>query len=279
MLKGTDFAVTFWGVRGSVPCPGLSTLRYGGNTSCVEVRCGEHRLILDAGTGLRELGQVIGGSDGTLRAHIFFSHTHLDHIGGLPFFRPAYREGNCFEFWGGHLKSRGASLRQVLETLLQPPLFPVPLNILHSCVAFHDFDAGQTLEPFEGVTVRTIPLDHPGGATGYRIEFGGRSLCFITDVEHAVGETSCDLVSFVRDSDLMIYDTTYTDEEFLEFKGWGHSTWQQGIRICEQADVTQLACFHHDPRRTDSELDKIAEVVANARRGSVVAREGLTLFL
>jgi phosphoribosyl 1,2-cyclic phosphodiesterase len=170
MTAGPDFWVRFWGVRGTVPCPGPDTLRYGGNTACVEVMCASQRLILDAGTGLRVLGAHLN-SDTGLEAHLFLTHTHIDHINGFPFFRPAYRAGNRFELWAGHMGGRVGALQEVLAGMMRAPIFPVPLNIMHACIAFHDFAAGAVLEPFPGIVLRTAPLNHPNGATGYRIEF------------------------------------------------------------------------------------------------------------
>ena len=180
MADGDDFWVRFWGVRGTVPCPGPRTLRYGGNTSCIEVRCGDHRLIFDAGTGLRELGIYLA-KQGAQSGHIFLTHTHIDHINGFPFFRPAYDPGNRFELWAGHLGGAPGSLQSVLGDLMRAPIFPVPLDIMHACIAFHDFAAGTLLEPVPGVVLRTIHLNHPNNATGYRIDFGGRSICYVTD--------------------------------------------------------------------------------------------------
>ena len=276
MNGGRDFWVRFWGVRGTVPCPGASTLRYGGNTSCIEVMCGDRRLIFDAGTGLRVLGTALNGQT-RVDAHLFLTHTHIDHISGFPFFRPAYRPGNQFQLWAGHLLPQGLGVQKVLSELMQAPFFPVPLDIMHACIAFHDFAAGAVLEPEPGVTLRTIPLHHPGGATGYRIEFEGRSVCYVTDLEHEPGVLDPALVEFVRGSEVVIYDATYTEEEFARFNGWGHSTWQHGVGVCEAAGAGTLVTFHHDPDHDDDALDRIAAELERARPGSVVAREGLVL--
>lgn len=278
MVTG-DFWVRFWGVRGTVPCPGPETLRYGGNTACVEVRCGDKRLIFDAGTGIRPLGREWERNGCDLRAHIFLTHTHLDHVNGLPFFRPAYASGNCFQLWAGHLRPAGYRLQTVLQTLMQPPLFPVPLDILHACIGFHDFDAGDVLEPHPGVVVRTARLAHPGGAVGYRVEYGGRAVCYVTDTEHEEGRLDRRVLRLIDGADIVVYDSTYTDREYPEYRGWGHSTWQEGVRLCEAAGAGRLVAFHHDPDRDDDDLDRIAAELERARPGSVVAREGLVLVL
>ncbi len=277
MATEEEFWVRFWGVRGTVPCPGPETVRYGGNTSCVEMRCGRNRLIFDAGTGLRMLGREWERNGILNRAHIFLTHTHADHINGLPFFRPAYVQHNCFEFWCGHLLRQGLRIKDVLGALMQPPYFPVPLDIMHACIAFHDFDAGATLEPVGGVRIRTTPLNHPGGATAYRVEFAGRVVCYVTDTEHREGRLDANVLAFIDGADIVIYDATYTDQEYPKYRGWGHSTWQEGIRLCEAASAGRFVAFHHDPDHDDAMLDEIALEMEHHRAGSVVAREGLVL--
>lgn len=277
-MANKDFVVRIWGARGTVPCPGPQTLRYGGNTSCVEVVCGGNRLILDAGSGLRLLGKRMVERGDASTAHLLLTHTHIDHIGGLPFFRPAYCKTNKLVVWSGHLWEHGRTIQGVLKDLMQPPFFPVPLDIMHACVSFNDFRAGAEIKPYPNVEVATLPLNHPGGATGYRIRYDGRQLSFITDVEHG-DELDGSIVTFIRGSDFVIYDATYTDEEYPRFRGWGHSTWQEGVRLCNAADSGPLVTFHHDPERDDEELDRIALELAQARPGSLVAREGMELVL
>jgi phosphoribosyl 1,2-cyclic phosphodiesterase len=275
-----EFTVHFWGVRGTVPCPGPSTLRYGGNTACVEVRWGAHRLIFDAGTGLRNLGRALLTDGRPSVSHLFFSHTHIDHVVGLPFFKPAYDSRNRLQMWSGHLRRQGRRLDEVLGTLMQQPLFPVKLDIMHACLAFHDFDAGDVLRPVDGLEIRTGLLNHPGGATAYRVECSGRAVCYVTDTEHpSGGERDGDVLRLIDGADLVIYDTTYTDEEYERFRGWGHSTWQEGVRLCEAARVRRLVAFHHDPDHDDDALDRIAVALERALPGSVVASEGLELRL
>jgi phosphoribosyl 1,2-cyclic phosphodiesterase len=269
------FSVRFWGVRGSIASPGPRTARYGGNTSSLEVRCGERLLLFDAGTGIRTLGKALEG--GRLDADLFFTHTHFDHVCGLPFFRPFFEPGNRFRLWAGHLDGKGMPLKRVLSEFMMSPLFPVPPEIFHASIEYRDFRAGDTLAPAPGIAVKTAPLNHPDGATGYRVEYRGRSLCYLTDTEHVPGKPDRNVLALMAGADLVIYDCMYTDEEYPRFAGWGHSTWQEAVRLCREARARRLAVFHHDPDHDDDMLDGIAREVEKALPGSVVASEGLVL--
>jgi phosphoribosyl 1,2-cyclic phosphodiesterase len=270
-----EFYVRFWGVRGSIACPGPNTVRYGGNTSCLEVRCGPHLLIFDAGTGLRPLGTTLaplGPSD----ADLFLTHTHFDHVCGLPFFVPFFQPGNKFRLWAGHLRPKH-TLVEVLREMLMAPLFPVPPEIFKADIVYNDFRSGEALKPRPGVLVKTAPLNHPNGATGYRIEYDGRSICFLTDTEHLDGERDANVLALADGADIVIYDSTYTDEEYPQYKTWGHSTWQECVRLCEAAAVKTAVIFHHDPGHDDAFMDRVAVEAAAMRPGTIVAREGLVL--
>lgn len=269
------FSVKFWGVRGSIASPGPTTMRYGGNTSCLEVRCGDNLLIFDAGTGIRELGDKLMRAGG-VELDLFFTHTHFDHICGLPFFAPAYAPKNKLRLWAGHLPP-GQALRGVVSDLMSAPLFPVPVDIMSAAVEFHEFAAGTTLHPAPGVNLRTAALNHPNGAVGYRIEFDGRAICYVTDTEHFEGRRDATVTALVRDADVMIYDCTYTDAEYPSRVGWGHSTWEECLRIARDAGVKTPVIFHHDPTRNDDMLDQLSRDADAAFQGAVVAREGLVI--
>lgn len=272
-----DFSLRFWGVRGTIACPGGQYARYGGNTSCIEVRCGDYHFILDAGTGLRPLGDRLVETGEPVDLDLYLTHTHLDHIAGLPFFPPLFKKGNRIRIRCGHLYDSEESLRDVIVRMTAAPLFPVPLEAFAAHLEFDEFRCGETLEPAPGVVVRTAPLNHPNGATGYRIEHDGRAACYVTDCEHVEGRLDETVLALIRDADLFIYDSTYTEDEYPRFRGWGHSTWQEGVRLAEEAGVKQFVIFHHAPEHTDDDMDAIADEARVAFANSIVAREGMIL--
>ncbi|RED51342.1 MBL fold metallo-hydrolase [Aestuariispira insulae] len=275
-----NLSVTFWGTRGSIACPGPDTIRYGGNTSCLEVMCGNKRLIFDGGTGLPNLGRKIMTEPvpSELPVDLLLTHTHLDHIVGIPFFAPLHIPGNQVRLWAGHLLPN-RTLKQTLSDMMAPPLFPIPPEIFQADVAFHDFEPQSPPDVGDGIKIRTAPLNHPNGATGYRVDFAGKSVCYITDTEHVPGRPDQNILDLVQDADLIIYDSTYTDEEFDRFVGFGHSTWSEGVRLADAANVGRLVVFHHDPSHNDVFMDGIAAEVEKVRPGTIVAKEGETLTL
>lgn len=271
-----EFSLRFWGVRGTIACPGPDYIRYGGNTSCIELRCGDRRMILDAGTGLRALGTELA-AELPIDVDLLLTHTHLDHLAGMPFFIPFFRPGNRVRLWAGHLSGTDATLHGALKRMMSAPLFPVPFDALAADIDFKEFTCGETLHFGDGIVVRTAPLNHPNGATGYRVEFGGRSICYITDTEHVEGTLDRNILGLIDGADIFVYDATYTDAEYPKYRGWGHSTWQEGARLAEAAGVGQYVIFHHAPEHTDVQMDQIADAARSALPNAIVAREGMIL--
>lgn len=272
------YSVKFWGVRGSIACASPDHVVYGGNTSCIEVDVDGHVLILDAGTGIRFLGQSLMKRQ-VPSATMLMTHTHWDHINGFPFFVPAYNPAFSLKIMAGHLEEHQGGIQAVLEHQMQDPTFPVPLSTMRGNLVFEDFRPGDTLDLFPGVRVRTGVLRHPNGATGYRIEHAGFAVCYITDTEHVPGQPDQNVLALIKGADLVIYDCTYTDDEFPARVGWGHSTWQEGVRMCDLAGAKTLVVFHHDPDHTDSVMVDIERQVTEARPGSVVAKDGMEIVL
>jgi phosphoribosyl 1,2-cyclic phosphodiesterase len=275
-----QFTVRFWGVRGSIACPGPETVRYGGNTSCIEMQIAGQRLIFDGGTGLRVLGQSLL-RETPLEGHLFFTHSHWDHIQGFPFFVPAFVKGNKFNIYGA-IAPNGSTIEQRLNDQMLHPNFPVPLQIMGADLTFCDIAIGETVQ-LGDITVENALLNHPGESVGYRITWNGHSVAYISDTEHFTDRLDEHVLWLSNEADLLIYDSTYTDEEYHSEKsskvGWGHSTWQEAVKVAKAANVKKLVIFHHDPLHSDSFMDQVQEDTAKEFPNSVVAWEGLEIDL
>ncbi|WP_374466870.1 MBL fold metallo-hydrolase [Ferrovibrio sp.] len=271
------FKVKFWGVRGSIATPSPRHIGFGGNTSCVELKIGNRVIILDAGTGIRNLGHWLLRRNVT-RGDLFLSHTHWDHINGFPFFSPAFKADRHFTIHAGHLIDKGG-IGRVLASQMQQPFFPVPLEKMGASIDNVDFRAGDSFKLGGNIKVRTAPLNHPDGATGYRFEYGGKSVCYVTDTEHVPGQPDQNILALIEGADLVIYDSTYTDKEFEKHVGWGHSTWQEGVRLCRAAGVKTLAIFHHDPDHEDLFMEALEAEARQLWSGALVARENMRVNL
>jgi phosphoribosyl 1,2-cyclic phosphodiesterase len=270
----SGLGVRFFGVRGAHPVPGAGTLVYGGNTACVEIRMNGRLFIVDAGTGLVALGnELVGGPERSF--DILLSHLHQDHVIGLPFFAPLYEPARHIKIYAGNLG--GQTPEAALRTMFSPPLFPIQLDHKAKHIDFVGFKAGETLRFEDGTSLRTTPLRHPGGATGYRFDAGARAVAYVCDFEHAGSEPERDLIDFVRGCDLVIYDATYTVEDYPACKGWGHSTVEAGLALCVAAGAKRLAAFHHNPDYDDKKLADIEAALDKASPGSFCAREGQTV--
>ena len=268
--------IKFWGTRGSMPRPGPETLRYGGNTTCVEVRLGDRVFIIDAGSGIEAAGRSMLDRR-PLEFDILFSHLHHDHIAGLPFFPPALNAAATISTHCGNLE--GASAEAAFDKMFAPPLFPVTLSVLPGQFIHKGFQSGSPLIFPDGIVVETCPLPHPGGSTAYRFDHGGKSMCYISDVEHTPGVIDPSLVRFCEGADLVIYDTMFTDQEFQACRGWGHSTLGAGVALCRASGARALVGTHHHMRHTDVMLDGIDAELRTLLPGSFMAREGMTVRL
>ena len=251
--------VKIWGARGSVPSPGPETTRYGGNTSCVQVTLSDGTIVvLDGGTGLRSLGLAL--TDEPARVNILLTHLHLDHIQGLMFFAPAFRQNTELAIWGP--KAAEASLEDRIGRYISAPLSPVEVRELPCDVSFHD--APATEWQIGAATIRAEAITHRGPTLGYRITDGDTSLCYIPDHEPGLGadleKLSEEWISgynLARDADLLIHDCQYTDEEYPGHEGWGHSPITATLTFASRVGAKRTLLFHHDPLHTDSFLDDL----------------------
>ncbi len=269
--------IRFWGVRGSIATPSPRHIAFGGNTSCIEVRIGDRVIILDAGTGIRNLGNQLIKEE-IKSFDILMSHTHWDHMNGFPFFTPAYNPECEIRIKAGHLIDQGG-LERVLQGQMTQPMFPMPLAAMNSRMKIEDFRTGDRLDLGDGIEIRTAMLNHPNGATGYRIEHNGRSLCYITDTEHVPEKPDRSILGLIEGADLVIYDSTYTEEEFPARVGWGHSTWNEGVKLCWMAGAGSMAIFHHDPDHEDDFMDKIEADARSEWDNVFAAREQMEVEL
>ncbi|MBI4822349.1 MAG: MBL fold metallo-hydrolase [Deltaproteobacteria bacterium] len=274
--------VTFFGVRGSIATSGVEFAEFGGNTTCLAVEHEGHRLIVDAGTGLRALGDRLLTESRTLgrpvSVDLLFTHLHWDHIQGFPFFAPAFVPSTTLALYGP--KSEQATLEEALAAQMRPPHFPVPLQAMGAKKRFQTLGPNEQLDigPFR---VTTAELMHPQGVLGYRFEADGRSVCFATDTEHHEdGSFDEGLLRIARGADLLIYDAQYTPAEYEgrvgpSRKGWGHSTYAVAAKLAKAADAKKLILFHHDPTHDDAMVRAIESEARGLFPWASAARERL----
>ncbi len=271
--------ITFWGTRGSIPTPGKLTVRYGGNTPCTEVRLANNELIiLDAGTGIRNLGESLMEDGSSIKATILISHPHWDHIQGFPFFKPAFVSGNELTIVGGVTDK--ITLKKMIADQMNKVYFPIQLNELKAAIKF--FAIGEEEIPVFDAKVRSIYLNHPTFSLGYRITHKGKSVVYISDNEpfdrkvaqamrnvekvavekyqKSTGDPNQRIFDFVKDADVLIHDATYTPEEYVDRVGWGHSHYLFTLKVAAEGNVRRLVLFHHDPAHSDDKVDSILSI-------------------
>ena len=274
--------LALWGTRGSLASPGPETVRYGGNTSCVEVRDGRGTVLaLDAGTGIRRMGDALVREQG--RVDVLLTHLHMDHVQGLGFFGPLYQEGREVHIWGP--QSPTLSIKERLARYLSPPLFPVRLRDLPCKLTLHDVPLGEFTIGMLRINAQLVC--HPGPTVGYRISENGTSMAYLPDHEPALGWPSfpgprewMSGLKLAQDVDLLIHDTQYTDDEYDAHVGWGHSSLGQALAFAEAAGVARLMTFHHDPEHSDAQLDRMLKTAKHERHRPfefVAGTEGLRL--
>ena len=278
-VRSPTMRIKFWGVRGSTPTPQPENMRYGGNTSCVEVRVGERIYIFDCVTGFRVLGQQLQSefADRPFFAHIFVSHFHWDHIQGMPFFRPLYANAeNRFVF---QCSARTRSLKQVLADQMAAPYFPVRLDEMKAQRNFYDIESGR-IAIEDGVQLQTAWLNHPQGCMGFRLETKDGILVYATDNEPGDAAFDKALRQLAEGADVLIYDAQYLPEEYeARRRGWGHSHWREAVNVVMESGAKELVLFHHDPEHTDAIIDKVVHEARNYYPKVRAASEGMEIKL
>ena len=271
--------IKFWGVRGSTPTPQAENLRYGGNTPCLEFRSDSGALlIVDCGSGLRMLGKALAKEFGEkpIHADVLLTHYHWDHIQGLPFFSPLYQKSNEFHFHSFRLP--GASLEEVLEGQMTDPYFPVDMNTMLASRKFTEIRES----PFEirDFVVHAKHINHPQGCLSFRIENSGKVVAYATDNEPGDAASDRNVRELARGAELLIYDSQYSRDQLGSVKkGWGHSSWEEGVSVCEEVGVKQFILFHHDPDSDDDAVDRLQEIARKRFANSRAAFEGLEIIL
>lgn len=273
-----QFTIHFWGTRGTRCLIERENSEFGSQTICVEVRCGSRVLVFDAGSGFVRLGRRLLSQKKSKKIDLFFTHAHYDHVEGIPHFGPFYEDSFKCDVWAGTLKGV-ESTREIFDFLMMEPYFPISIEKFKAELKFNDIKDAQILDLDDGIIIKTFRLDHPGGSTGYRVEYQGKSFGFITDTTHTLGQTDANLVNFLKKIDLFAYDCSYTDEEFPSYSTYGHSTWQEAIRLKEKSGAKKFLGLHHMPFRTDKELLDFESQLRETEPDSGFARDGMEIDL
>jgi phosphoribosyl 1,2-cyclic phosphodiesterase len=268
--------VRFWGVRGSTPTPQAENLRYGGNTSCIEVRVNGKIYVFDCGTGFRNLGKHLLSefADRPIHAHVFISHFHWDHIQGIPFFSPLYEKRDSFFYF--HSSNRAPGLQHALEDQMSEPFFPVDMTEMAATRHFYGIEEDRIT--FDGCVIHSKCLNHPQGCLGFRLETEDKVVVYATDNEPGSPEFDKNVRELAQGADVLIYDAQYLPEEYEARKrGWGHSHWREAVNIVMESGAKELVLFHHDPDHDDNCIDSIVEAARNYYPRVRAAAEGMEI--
>lgn len=263
-----------WGARGSIPVSGKEYVRYGGSTTCVEIRADDGSIVIvDAGTGIRGLGNALL-KEQRRQYTLLFTHAHWDHLMGFPFFRPIYRDDCSITIYGCPLEDGG--MRKLLAGLMSPPYFPVPLNEIRASIDWMESCVPGTVTGIGSLSVSSIPINHPNRGLGYKFVEKGRTFVFLTDNElegtHPGGASYDEYVAFCKGADLLFHDAEFLDAEYAHTRGWGHSTWRKALQLAMDAGVAQFGLIHHNQERTDDAMD---EIVVSCR--SILLSQGVSM--
>lgn len=277
MTKSPAIDIRIWGARGTFPMPGADTLEFGGHSCCVEARAGGRVMIFDAGSGIIPLGRALA-DEAITEIDLFFSHAHYDHILGLPYFHPAYRNKTKLRIWAGHMLD-GSTPEEMVAGIFRPPYYPITKEVMRAQIEYCQFLPGDILNPAADIRLETGALRHPNGAVGYRLETSGASFAYLTDFERDGGSGDATIVRLALDADLALLDATYVPEEYPRYAGFGHSTWADCGSLCAKAGAKRWGLFHHMHLRTDAEQRVIETAARAAYPNAFAARQGQRIAL
>ena len=268
-----NFEITFWGTRGTLPVSGAPFARTGGNTNCIEVTCGEPTIIIDSGTGIRELGSKLVSNCPDQKVHLFLTHAHYDHVEGIPFFAPFFMNDTKIDVSCGKLEG-AEDTSTLIKNLMDRPYFPVGPEVFSANIEYNTLEENAVYNISDKIKVSTAPMNHPGGSTGYRIDFEGKSFACITDTEHVIGQHDENVLKLIDNIDAFSYDCSLLDKEMNDFKGYGHSTFEEGIRLAKLSNAKSMLASHHMPFRNDDDLEQIELAMKKQSETYKIAREG-----
>ncbi len=268
--------ITFWGVRGSFPTPERDKMQVGGHTSCVSIENGNELLIMDMGTGIKELGQkIISDPKSPSKINIILSHYHWDHIIGFPMFAPLFSDKYEINLYG---KKDEWELKKIIDHMLHPIFWPVSIDDFKAKLNFYTINNDE-VKISDSMIIKTQIHHHPNGALSYKILSKNKIISYVTDCEYMTGSPSEKLIKFSKDSDLLIHDAHFTPEDLINHKGWGHSSWEQAIIMAKGSNSKQLALFHHSPSYNDEQIELIERKAKQMFEKTIAAKQGLVIYL
>ena len=267
--------IKFWGVRGSNPTPDSDKMEFGGDTSCIEVRTSDNELIiLDMGSGMRNLGKkILSDASYPKTIHIFLSHFHLDHVMGFLYFTPFYDKSFTFNIYGCN---KHTQVKSFSEKILDPAFWPVSMDMLNAKINFLDIKDDK-INISDSTFVKHINHSHPNSATSYRIETDGHSTVYTTDCEHPKGLNK-NVIEIAKNADILIHDSHFSEDELKEYKGWGHSSWRQGVEVAKKANVKHLVLFHYNPNYDDETVLKLEKTAKNNFKKVTASKQGMKII-